>query len=163
MIKLLTLESYLGNLCPIQAPVHEDSSEPPTYAFYSLSYALLLIVAIKDYWMHSGDNATIQSIWLKLEKLLAFTERFVDDRGLVVAPPPLSMDWFPMGGPIFGASGKINLAFYDALRSMSLMSSRLGNKDTFSNRAENLKGSIFCHLWNSVTSTMRKLFCTLSR
>ncbi|CZR69446.1 related to alpha-L-rhamnosidase A [Phialocephala subalpina] len=158
-IKLLTShqtkDGYLGNLCPIQAPVHEDASEPPTYAFYSLSYALLLVVAIKDYWMHSGDSATVRLFWPRLEKLLAFTERFIDERGLVVAPPPLSMDWFPMGGPIFGASGKINLAFYDALRSMSSMSTISGTEDTFSLRAATLRESVLNHLWNAETGTMR--------
>jgi len=93
-IKLLTSHQtqagFLGNLCPIQAPIHEEASEPPTYAFYSLSYALLLVVAIKDYWMHSGDVVTIRSVWGRLEKLMAFTEGFVDERGLVCAPPPLS-------------------------------------------------------------------------
>lgn len=93
-IKLLTShqtkDGYLGNLCPIQAPIHEESTEPPTYAFYSLSYALLLVVAIKDYWLHSGDIATVRSVWERLERLMAFTEKFVDERGLVVAPPPLS-------------------------------------------------------------------------
>jgi alpha-L-rhamnosidase len=93
-IKLLTSHQtesgYLGNLCPIQAPIHDGPSEPPTYAFYSLSYALLLVVAIKDYWMHSGDISIVQSIWPRLEKLMVFTQRFVDQRGLVVAPPPLS-------------------------------------------------------------------------
>jgi alpha-L-rhamnosidase len=93
-IKLLsshqTEDGYLGNLCPIQAAIHEESSEPPTYAFYSLSYALLLVVAIKDYWMHSGNHILVKSIWTKLEKLMAFTERFVDNRGVVVAPSLLS-------------------------------------------------------------------------
>jgi alpha-L-rhamnosidase len=64
--------------------------EPPTYAFYSLSYALLLVVAIKDYWMHSGDASIVSSVWDKLKNLMEFTEKFVDERGLVVAPPPLS-------------------------------------------------------------------------
>jgi alpha-L-rhamnosidase len=93
-IKLLTShqtkDGYLGNLCPIQAPMHEELTEPPTYAFYSLSYALLLVVAVKDYWLHSGDVTTVRSVWERLEKLMTFTERFVDERGLVVAPPPLS-------------------------------------------------------------------------
>jgi alpha-L-rhamnosidase len=93
-IKLLTShqteDGYLGNLCPIQARTHEELIEPPTYAFYSLSYALALVVAIKDYWLHSGDVTTVRSVWKRLEKLMAFTERFVDERGLVVAPPPLS-------------------------------------------------------------------------
>ena len=85
-------DGYLGNLCPIQAPMHETLSEPPTYAFYSLSYALLLVVAIKDYWLHSGDVETVRSLWERLEKLVEFVEKFVDERGLVVAPPPLSSE-----------------------------------------------------------------------
>ncbi|RDW69281.1 hypothetical protein BP6252_08301 [Coleophoma cylindrospora] len=158
-IKLLTShqtkDGYLGNLCPIQAPIHDDESEPPTYAFYSLSYALLLIVAIKDYWLHSGDLASVQSIWERLEKLIAFTERFVDDRGLVVAPPPLSMDWFPMGGPIFGASGKINLAYFDALKAMSAIAKAIKVDDPFTIKAETLSSSIVAHLWNGETGIMR--------
>lgn len=174
-IKLLTShqteDGYLGNLCPIQAQVYTDTEEPPTYAFYSLSYALLLVVAIKDYWMHSGDVAIIQSVWTRLEKLIAFTDRFTDARGLVMAPPPLSskrfiltpsspkltisVDWFPIGGPIYGASGKINLAFYDALRSMSKMCSALDIKETFSARADLLKDSLLSHLWNGEAGIMR--------
>ncbi|KAG4442786.1 hypothetical protein IFR05_001732 [Cadophora sp. M221] len=150
-----TAEGYLGNLCPIQAPKHEESTEPPTYAFYSLSYALLLVVAIKDYWMHSGDNTTILSIWPKLEKLMCFVEKLVDQRGIVVAPPPLSMDWFPMGGPIFGASGKINIAFYDALMSMARMCNMTSTKDTFSPRAAELRENILAHLWNPTAGIMR--------
>jgi hypothetical protein len=102
-IKLLTShqtsDGYLGNLCPIQAPVHEESVEPPTYAFYSLSYALLLVVAMRDYWLHSGDIAAVRSVWERLEKLVAFTESFVDGRGLVVAPPSLSSKLFSYPPP----------------------------------------------------------------
>jgi alpha-L-rhamnosidase len=60
-----------------------------------------------------------------------------------------------MGGPIFGASGKINLAFCDALRSMSKMCSAVGVKDTFSSRADLLKDSILSHLWNDEAGVMR--------
>jgi hypothetical protein len=151
-VKLLTShqtkEGYLGNLCPIQAPAHEEPTEPPTYSFYSLSYALLLVVAIKDYWMYSGDYETVRSVWPRLKKLMAFTDQFVDARGLVVAPPPLSMDWFPMGRPIFGASGKINLAYYDALKAMSRMGVLTDSKDTYCPRAATLKESIVSHLWD---------------
>ncbi|KAF9767712.1 hypothetical protein IL306_015087 [Fusarium sp. DS 682] len=48
-----TKEGYLGNLCPIQAPEHDGQDDPPVYGHYSLTYALLLVVSIKDYWMHS--------------------------------------------------------------------------------------------------------------
>lgn len=158
-IKLLTShqtkDGYLGNLCPIQAPVHEEEVESPTYAFYSLSYALLLVVAIKDYWMYSGNHEAVRTAWPRLEKLIAFTERFIDGRGLVVAPPTLSMDWFPMGGPIFGASGKINVAYYDALNAMSKMGDAIHSKDVYSQRAATLKESIISHLWNDDAGVMR--------
>lgn len=86
-----TSDGYLGNLCPIQAPVHDSEEEPPTYAFYSLSYALLLVVAIKDYWMHTGDEKTLSKCYQALEKLMAYTEQ-LNSEGIVVAPPPLSSE-----------------------------------------------------------------------
>ncbi len=151
-----TTEGYMGNLCPIQAPAHHPGAgEPPTYAFYSLGYALALVVATKEYMMHSGDLAIVKKLWGPFKKLLAFTSRFQDERGLVVAPPPLSMDWFPMGGPIFGASGKINLAFYDALQSMSQMSGHVGFEDIYSVLANVLKDSIIKHLWIEETGILR--------
>ncbi|OJJ43674.1 hypothetical protein ASPZODRAFT_136129 [Penicilliopsis zonata CBS 506.65] len=157
-IRLLTShqvkDGYLGNLCPIQAPTSEDI-EAPSYAFYSLSYALLLIVAVKDYWLHSGDSSLIQSIWEKLDKMIEFTESHVDDRGLVVAPTPLLMDWFPRNGPIFGASGKVNLAYYDALKCMSRMCDSAGVTDRYASRAEVLKDCIIAHLWNEEAHIMK--------
>lgn len=93
-IKLLsshqTAEGYMGNLCPIQAPAHSEGQEPPTYAFYSLSYALELVIATKEYVMHSGDVEIARKLWDPFRKLLAFASRFEDERGLIVAPPPLS-------------------------------------------------------------------------
>lgn len=90
-----TSEGYIGNLCPIQAPVHEEiDKEPPTYAFYSLSYALALIVVTREYWMQSGDSTIVKHIWGRFEKLVAFAERFKDERGLIVAPPPFSSKFF---------------------------------------------------------------------
>lgn len=86
-----TSEGYIGSLCPIQAPVHKEiDMEPPTYAFYSLSYALALVVVTKEYWMQSGDSTTVNNIWGRFEKLITFAERFKDERGLIVSPPPLS-------------------------------------------------------------------------
>jgi alpha-L-rhamnosidase len=89
-----TKDGYLGNLCPIQAPKHITDEEPPTYAFYSLTYALLLVVAIKDYWLFSGDETIVTEIWQKAKTLIGFAERFQDHRLLVAAPPPLSCTYF---------------------------------------------------------------------
>ena len=65
------------------------------------------------------------------------------------------MDWLPLGGPHFGASGKINLALLDALQSMSQMSASIGVQDSFSTCAEDLRKSIISHLWNAETGTLR--------
>jgi hypothetical protein len=70
-------------------------------------------------------------------------------------PNSLLVDWLPLGGPHFGASGKINLALYDALRSMSQMSTFIGVKDTFASPANELKKSIVSHLWNAELGTLR--------
>jgi hypothetical protein len=60
-----------------------------------------------------------------------------------------------MGGPIFGASGKINLAYYDALKSMSKLSSLVRANDSYSLQAVGLKKSILEHLWNAEDGIMR--------
>jgi hypothetical protein len=86
-----TSDGYLGNLCPIQAPAHSSNEEPPTYAFYSLSYALLLVVAIKDYWLHTADERIRSRCISALEKLMSFTEKHMS-QGIIVAPPPLSSE-----------------------------------------------------------------------
>lgn len=65
------------------------------------------------------------------------------------------VDWFPMGGPIFGASSKINVAYYDALTSMTKMCSIAETKDAFSKRAACLKQNIISHLWNDDAGIMR--------
>lgn len=142
-----TKDGYLGNLCPIQAPMHDGEEEPPTYAFYSLTYALLLVVAIKDYWLHTGDNDSLANLHDALEKLIGFVDRFVTAEGVVAAPPPLSMHWFPVGVPIFGASGPLNVAYYEALQAMKSMSVNDASLDRYHLKAETLKMKVqkqFC-------------------
>ena len=88
-----TQDGLLGNLCPIQAPSHETEDEPPTYAFYSLAYALLLVVSVKDYWFHSGDVSFVEMYFRKMADQMRFAARFVNRSGLVEAPPHLSSKW----------------------------------------------------------------------
>lgn len=89
-----TKDGFLGNLCPIQAPMHTEEEEPPTYAFYSLEYALLLTVAMKNYWFTSGDVDIVRELWPKLIKLMEFVGSFASEQGLIAAPPPLSCKRF---------------------------------------------------------------------
>ena len=85
-----TQDGLLGNLCPIQAPEHETEDEPPTYAFYSLAYALMLVVSVKDYLFHSGDDSFVKKYFDKMQAQMCSAARFVNRSGLVEAPPNLS-------------------------------------------------------------------------
>ncbi|KAI8245012.1 hypothetical protein K4K55_003636 [Colletotrichum sp. SAR 10_96] len=85
-----TEDGYLGNLCPIQAPIHTGDAPPPTYAFYSMTYACLLMVAVKDYWLHSGDDKVVQRLLPAAENLLKFAESHLNPSGLIEVHPELS-------------------------------------------------------------------------
>ncbi|KAF5970910.1 alpha-L-rhamnosidase A [Fusarium coicis] len=150
-----TYEGYLGNLCPIQAPEHDGTDDPPHYCHYSLTYALLLVVSIKDYWLHSGDWSLVEKSYRQLERQMEFTQGFLNSDGLVQAPPYLSMTWFPMGGPVFGVSTGLNLAYLDALNAMASMSSASECASQYSSQAAALKQSLIRMLWNEEQGTMR--------
>jgi hypothetical protein len=87
-----TQDGFLGNLCPIQAPEHDTDDEPPTYAFYSLTYALLTIVSAKDYWYHCGDRSFIDAYFTKMQDQMHLVGRYLNRDGLVEAPSPLSSE-----------------------------------------------------------------------
>ncbi|KAM0216907.1 hypothetical protein ACHAQD_007626 [Fusarium lateritium] len=148
-------DGYFGNLCPIQAPEHTGQDEPPYYGHYSLTYALLLVVSIKDYWMNSGDRALVERIFHMLQRQMDYTKTFLNSDGLVEAPPYLSMTWFPMGGPVFGVSTGLNLAYFDALNAMVSMASDKETKTCYLSQATSLKESIISTLWNLERGTMR--------
>ncbi|PSK51858.1 hypothetical protein B9Z65_3125 [Elsinoe australis] len=147
-----TKDGFLGNLCPIQAPMHTEEEEPPTYAFYSLEYALLLVVAIKDYWFTSGDVHIVRKLWPKLIKLMDFVGSFESEQALIAAPPTLSLTFFPLAGPVFGPAAHINLAYYNALLAMTTMAEAAGaDASTYVVVAETLKASILTELWSPKT------------
>lgn len=85
-----TGDGLLGNLCSIQAPEHDTQDDPPTYAFYSLTYALLLIVSVNDYWYHSGDRSFVERNFKKMQDQMRLAVRYLNSSGLVEAPPALS-------------------------------------------------------------------------
>ncbi|KAJ4053157.1 hypothetical protein NW756_007886 [Fusarium oxysporum] len=150
-----TKDGYLGNLCPIQAPEHDGADDPPYYGHYSLTYALLLVVSIKDYWLHSGDWSLVERSYSQLQRQMEFTKGFLNSDGLVQAPPYLSMTWFPMGGPVFGVSTGVNLAYLDALNAMASMSPDSKTASEYSHQAANLKQALIHMLWNNEQGTMR--------
>ncbi|KAG4279745.1 hypothetical protein FPRO06_11079 [Fusarium proliferatum] len=150
-----TKEGYIGNLCPIQAPEHDSADDPPHYGHYSLTYALLLVVSINDYWLHSGDWSVVEKSYCQLERQMEFTKGFLNSDGLVQAPPYLSMTWFPVGGPVFGVSTGLNLAYLDALNAMASMSGASETASQYSSQAVDLKEALIRAFWNDERGTMR--------
>ncbi|TDZ39717.1 hypothetical protein CTRI78_v010475 [Colletotrichum trifolii] len=150
-----TEDGYLGNLCPIQAPIHTGEEPPPTYAFYSITYAFLLVVAAKDYWLHSGDDELVRRLLPAMDRLLDFGASQLNSMGLIEAHPELSMHWYPLGGPVFGASGTANLAYYDALKAAETLTTDASEKHVLSLRADELKRNILAHLLNQETGSVR--------
>lgn len=65
------------------------------------------------------------------------------------------MHWYPLGGPVFGASGTTNLAYYDALNAVKAMTTDDHRRSQLSGKLETLKKSILTNLWNSEKCCIR--------
>lgn len=60
-----------------------------------------------------------------------------------------------MGGPVFGVSTGVNLAYLDALNAMASMSPDSKTASEYSHQAANLKQALIHMLWNNEQGTMR--------
>lgn len=60
-----------------------------------------------------------------------------------------------MGGPIFGPSASINLAYFDALRAMALMSPEETTRLRYLQSALDLQASIIRNLWDDTNGILR--------
>ncbi|KAF3360810.1 hypothetical protein VdG1_01123 [Verticillium dahliae VDG1] len=119
------LDAWRGSI-RLLTPEHRDEGPPPSYAFHSLTYALLLVVSIKDYWMHAGEREAVESCFQKLEKLIHYADKFTNAAGLIEAPPHLQMTWFPMGGPVLGVSSGLNSQHVETRKAEQLWNDELG-------------------------------------
>jgi len=63
--------------------------------------------------------------------------------------------WFPMGGPIFGPSTNINLAYFDALNAMALMSPSETTNLGYLQSALDVQASIVRNLWDGTDGILR--------
>ena len=61
--------------------------------------------------MHTGDGNVRSKCCDKPDRLVTFAKRFINEDGVLASPPPLSMHWFSMGGPVFGPSVGLNVAY----------------------------------------------------
>lgn len=67
----------------------------------------------------------------------------------------IPVTWFPMGGPVFGPSAGINLAYLDALNAMALMAPNETIKMEFLQSALDLQASIVRNLWDETNGVLR--------
>jgi hypothetical protein len=65
-----------------------------------------------------------------------------------------------MGGPVFGASGGINLAYYDNLEAMRIISKSKEKQEHYVERASKLKKSMLQHLYNDKRGISRLSYST---
>ena len=65
------------------------------------------------------------------------------------------MTWFPTGGPIFGVSAGLNLAYLDALNAMALMAPDNGATSQYYLQASILRESLVRVLWNKEQGTLQ--------
>ena len=63
--------------------------------------------------------------------------------------------WFPMGGPVFGPSANINLAYFDALNAMASMAPNESTKLGYLQSALDLQASIVRNLWDETNGVLR--------
>lgn len=61
------------------------------------------------------------------------------------------MHWFPLGGPVFGASSAVNNAYYEALQAMAILSTNSADKNKYQLQAHKLKINMLGHFYDPST------------
>lgn len=62
------------------------------------------------------------------------------------------MHWFPLGGPVFGASSALNNAYYEALQAVAILAVDNAIKEEYLLRAHKLKINMLRHFYDPSTS-----------
>lgn len=61
------------------------------------------------------------------------------------------MHWFPLGGPVFGASSALNNAYYEALQAMVTLSTNTVKQEKYQLQAHQLKTNMLRHFYDPST------------
>jgi hypothetical protein len=100
---------------------------------FHTSYSLLWVRMVRDYWMHTGDAATVRAVLPEVRRLLARFGRYTGPSGLITAAPNyMFMDWIELDGfalhhpPASIGQGYMSAFYYRALLDAADMSRALG-------------------------------------
>ena len=127
----------------------------PQSRWYSLSYALHVVVALADCWRHSGDLSLVQDLWPAVSGQLSWAHSLVDSTGLLLTDGSTGLDWHPQfGGALSGHVSLVNVVYVKALRDAAEMATALGQTalaSSFGTRATTARDGLASVLFNAST------------
>jgi hypothetical protein len=117
-------------------------------------FPALWLIALHDYWLHSGDAALVAELWPNVKKLLAWYAQWRDESGLMrQLPTELRGDFvdnlagIPMDGPVLA----IQCFYYLALRAAERMAKVAGDPGAAracDHRANELAKAVNARFWD---------------
>jgi hypothetical protein len=123
------------------------------------SWALLWVVMVRDYWLHSGNAATARDVLDGVDACLDWFEAHADERGMPADLPYWKcVDWVPAWengvppGAEGGVSAIIGLQYAAALGAAAEVHGELGSADAASEyraRADRIRDFVNTECWDS--------------
>lgn len=118
------IASTLDPAMPL-TPVSPDVA--PQSRWYSLSYALNVIVALADCWRYSGDRSLVSDLWPAITAHLRWAQTLAGSDGLLVTDSSNGLDWHPQfGGALSGQVSLVNVIYAKCLNDAADMAAALG-------------------------------------
>lgn len=125
---------------------------------FHTSYSLLWVWMVRDYWMFSGDAATVREVLPRVHELLALFDSYLGDCGIITeAPDYMFMDWSKLDGltlhhpPACIGQGYMSALYCRTLDYGAELSALCGRPDRaaeYSRRAKNLRRAFHDLLWD---------------
>jgi hypothetical protein len=113
-------------------------------------YSLLWVMAIHDYFLHTGDKELLAELFPKVERLLDWFALYLTNDNIVgELPYRLFIDWAPIDKK--GASAALNAFYYQALKVSSDLARILGKAEKaveYAAMADSLKQRIQNIFWD---------------
>lgn len=113
-------------------------------------YTLLWIIAVRDYWLHTGDREFLEECRSAIERIWLCPSWKTHESGLwSLIGTRAFLDWGILSSEKEGeANACVNILRVAAARATGEILSALGHADPFSGQAESVERAIFDVLWN---------------
>jgi len=144
------------------ARIQRDDGAIPDYGYIARDssksipeYPALWLIALHDYWLHSGDGSLVKDLWANVKKLLDWYAQWHDETGLMrQLPTELRNDFVDnlagigMDGPVLA----VQCFYYLALRAASRLAEHVADGETASTcdeRAARLADAVNARFWDA--------------